>query len=233
VHAGDPCTDGPECAYLCNEAAANCFVPAGTRCTDDGNLCSDDRCDGAGACKHPSRPDAEGAECDEDGDACTVDVCRSAECVHDRLVAASDCTLLQDPFRQALSLGIQVDGLIALVGEADSSGVLTVLRRIRGDLTGAARALGGKAKAPPAVRDTPLRQRVKLALVAVRHTRQRIAAFLSALSRPGVRPRLDANVVDEIERRAHLLRQGVKTLKADLRRLRRVFGTFVRPGRGG
>jgi hypothetical protein len=81
------------------------------------------------------------------------------------------------------------------------------------------------------MRETPLRHRVKLALTAVRRTPQRIAAFLHDLASPGVRPRLDANVAGEVERRARVLNQGVRTLKADLRRLRRVFASFTRQRR--
>jgi hypothetical protein len=151
--------------------------------------------------------------------------------VHERLVEPSDCTLLQDPLRQALSLGTQVDGLITFVGDAAPKELVGTLARIRQDLTAAARALGGKASGSPVIRETPLRHRVKLALMAVRRTPQRIAAFLNDLARPGVLPRLDANVAGEVERRARVLNQGVRTLKADLRRLRRVFATFTRQRR--
>jgi hypothetical protein len=244
VHAGDPCVGGPECANVCNEAAGNCFAPAGTACTDDGNVCTDDRCDAAGSCAHAGAgepagftaepPRGEGEECDEDADACTDDVCRSGECVHERLVEPSDCTMVQDVLRQALSLGVQVDGLIALVGEDGPPDLAGVLARIRDDLTSAARALGGKVKSAPAAFESPFLQRVRLAFVAVKRAQPRIATFLATLDRPGVRARLDPDVAAEVERRGRLLNQGVKTLKGDLRRLRRVFATFVRArGRAG
>src|SRR4029077_15232383 len=35
------------------EANDNCALPAGTACADDGNPCTFDQCDGAGACLHP------------------------------------------------------------------------------------------------------------------------------------------------------------------------------------
>src|SRR5262249_31647762 len=60
-HPGDPCTSGPECAQTCNEAADNCFDLATTPCTTDGNVCTDDHCDGAGACAHS----ANSAPCDD------------------------------------------------------------------------------------------------------------------------------------------------------------------------
>ena len=54
VHAGDPCTGGPECANTCNEGANNCFDPGGTACTDDGETCTTDQCNGTGTCAHPA-----------------------------------------------------------------------------------------------------------------------------------------------------------------------------------
>jgi hypothetical protein len=53
-HAGDPCTAGAECHRACDEAGQSCVDDtAGTPCSDDGDLCTGDRCDGAGACAHP------------------------------------------------------------------------------------------------------------------------------------------------------------------------------------
>ncbi len=50
THPGDPCTGGGECANVCNEGAANCFIASGTPCTPDGDPCTIDQCDGAGHC---------------------------------------------------------------------------------------------------------------------------------------------------------------------------------------
>jgi YVTN family beta-propeller protein/cysteine-rich repeat protein len=49
-HAGDPCVGGTECADACNEASDDCFDASNTACTDDGNGCTNDECDGAGNC---------------------------------------------------------------------------------------------------------------------------------------------------------------------------------------
>ena len=57
AHSGSPCTT--ECNQTCNEATDTCFDPAGTPCSEDGLVCTRDECDGAGACTHPARPDAE------------------------------------------------------------------------------------------------------------------------------------------------------------------------------
>ena len=53
-HTGDPCEGGVECADVCNEDANNCFIRAApaTPCTADQNDCTDDVCDGLGACAH-------------------------------------------------------------------------------------------------------------------------------------------------------------------------------------
>jgi hypothetical protein len=243
VHAGDPCVGGSECADTCDEVAGNCFATAGTPCTDDGNVCTDDRCDAAGACRHAAAADGpavgftaepprgEGEECDEDGDACTTDLCLAGGCAHQRLVAPSDCTLLQDALRQALSLGVQVDGIAVLVGSDGPHEPVMLLARIRDDLTAVARVLGGKAKDAPGVVESPFRQRVRLALVEIQRTRLRIAGFRTSLSRTGARARLGPEVASEIERRTRLLSDGVKALKAELKRLRRVLATFVQSRR--
>ena len=78
LHAGDPCATGSQCADACNEGAESCLDPLGVACTADSNPCTDDQCDGAGACVHPGKPD--GAACDDgnsctDGDTCTGGVC--------------------------------------------------------------------------------------------------------------------------------------------------------------
>jgi YVTN family beta-propeller protein len=77
-HTGDPCAGGPECAQTCNEAGGNCFDPVTTPCTSDGNVCTDDHCDGAGACMHSNNT----APCD-DGVFCNgTDVCSGGACTH-------------------------------------------------------------------------------------------------------------------------------------------------------
>jgi hypothetical protein len=241
VHAGDPCIAGPACADTCNEKAGNCFAPAGTPCTDDDNVCTDDRCDANGICRHAAVADGpavgfvaaplsgEGEECEEDADACTEDVCRSGVCAHERLVAPKDCTLLQDALRQALSLETQSGGLAIVAGDDGLKTGIPLLTRVHSDLSAAARALGGKNKGVPGFFESPLRRRVRLALLAVQRTRPRIAGFLRTLSRPGLS--LDPEVTKEVERRAHVLNQGVKALKAELRRLHRLFATFARTRR--
>ncbi len=54
VHVGDPCIGGSECADLCDEIGDTCNRPNGSECTDDGDLCTEDVCDGNGQCVHPA-----------------------------------------------------------------------------------------------------------------------------------------------------------------------------------
>jgi hypothetical protein len=54
VHAGDPCAGGPECADSCDEAAASCFEPDGTPCSDDGDACTADTCEEGVCASAPS-----------------------------------------------------------------------------------------------------------------------------------------------------------------------------------
>jgi cysteine-rich repeat protein len=77
VHAGDPCAGGAECARTCREALHACADPAGTACSDEGDVCTDDRCNGSGACAHTPNT----AACD-DGNPCTIgDTCSGGTCV--------------------------------------------------------------------------------------------------------------------------------------------------------
>jgi hypothetical protein len=76
LHAGDPCAGGAECANTCDEVTTSCFTPAGASCTDDGNPCTNDACDGAGTCAHPANT----APCD-DGFFCNgADTCADTQC---------------------------------------------------------------------------------------------------------------------------------------------------------
>jgi hypothetical protein len=81
VHAGDPCAGGGDCSNSCNESADNCFDASGTSCTDDGNECTANECDGAGACVAIDLPAA--TPCTDDGNVCTDDECDGAGlCTH-------------------------------------------------------------------------------------------------------------------------------------------------------
>lgn len=104
LEAGEQCDDGNTAAGDC--CSPSCIAePAHSLCTSDGNVCTDDRCDGAGACTHqpnssacgsaclpatcsagacvPQDPAPPGAPCASDGIACTYDGCDGAgHCAH-------------------------------------------------------------------------------------------------------------------------------------------------------
>jgi cysteine-rich repeat protein len=62
--------DGDCCSSTCQ------FEPSGSPCESDGNVCTDDECDGAGTCEHNNNT----APCD-DGDPCTSnDQCSGGVC---------------------------------------------------------------------------------------------------------------------------------------------------------
>jgi cysteine-rich repeat protein len=59
VEPGEQCDDGPVNGQPGDCCSASClFQPAGTLCPDDGDLCTLDACDGAGACGHSVAPAA-------------------------------------------------------------------------------------------------------------------------------------------------------------------------------
>ena len=80
---GEQCDDGNTVNGDC--CSATCTQePAGSPCADDGNLCTDDKCNGVGLCLHVNNT----LPCD-DGLYCTVnDTCSNRECVG----AARDCS---------------------------------------------------------------------------------------------------------------------------------------------
>lgn len=65
LDAGETCDDGNATSGDC--CSATCQLdPIGTACDDDVDLCTEDVCDGAGACTRPFLPDADGdGDCDE------------------------------------------------------------------------------------------------------------------------------------------------------------------------
>ena len=74
---GDPCTID-SCAAA-KQACIHTPAEQGSACSDDGQVCTNDICDG-GTCSHP--PVAGGTVCDADGSACTVaDSCQQSACV--------------------------------------------------------------------------------------------------------------------------------------------------------
>jgi parallel beta-helix repeat protein len=83
THTGDPCLPGTVCNITCQEAPLGtftCFDPAGTVCTSDGNVCTDDQCDGLGACLNTNNS----APCNDNLVCNGADTCSAGTCsVHD------------------------------------------------------------------------------------------------------------------------------------------------------
>jgi cysteine-rich repeat protein len=89
THAGDPCTAGGECQNGCNETLDLCVSTAGESCTEDGNDCTFDQCNGAGSCTHPPKfflPCDDGLFCNGD------DQCLNGSCsLHNGNPCSIDC----------------------------------------------------------------------------------------------------------------------------------------------
>lgn len=78
--AGEDCDDGNTLAGDCCSPTCQ-FESAGAACTDDGNTCTTDACDGAGVCDHTILPDGQSCTDDEvctHSDACAAGVCVGA-----------------------------------------------------------------------------------------------------------------------------------------------------------
>ncbi len=58
------------CTGTSSACPPNGFQPVGTSCLDDGDRCTQDRCDAVGSCIHPPQPPACGNGCPESGEAC-------------------------------------------------------------------------------------------------------------------------------------------------------------------
>ena len=127
---GDPsdtdCDDPDTC-----DGAGNCddnYVPPGTACTDDGNVCTDDVCDGTGACIGtyqvrlfgdivPSfcppicpQPDVDDITCllDDFGDGPSVDGCDGSVSSTDLAPCGGDGTLDLDDILAILDAFAQI-----------------------------------------------------------------------------------------------------------------------------
>jgi hypothetical protein len=86
VDNGATCTDGNECTVGDSCSGGQCVGKSQNAC-DDGDVCTNDTCDGAKGCAHTA---LDGGKC-EDGDACTTgDTCKSGACASGGLKACTD-----------------------------------------------------------------------------------------------------------------------------------------------
>jgi hypothetical protein len=246
VGEGELCTDD---GFACTDdvcTAGGCLhVPVDTRCGVPGE-CTTAHC-------APERPDADAAgcvverqasaACVEDGDPCTDDRCAADRCLHAAVPDAAACAPVTPAFRKALGLAALARGLGADVGApADASGTLRAatvatltgpLTRVDAALQAAAAALAGRLAAPADAgtrlfAETPAQQRARIALTQVLRTPRQVRTFLQAVAQARAHAELDGAHAARLRRRGRLLLRGTKTLKGDLRRLRRVSQTFAR-----
>lgn len=79
IDAGEQCDPGPQFMGCCNALCQ--LASTATTCADEGNVCTDDLCDGTGTCTHS--PSAAGEACPDEGDVCTADTCDGGgACIH-------------------------------------------------------------------------------------------------------------------------------------------------------
>ncbi|MBI5505018.1 MAG: hypothetical protein HY899_09445 [Deltaproteobacteria bacterium] len=124
--AGEDCDDGNTVDGDC--CSATCLAEtAGSPCTADANVCTDDVCDGAGTCGHPDNtaPCSDGLYC-TDGDVCSGGVCRAgaARNCNDANVCTTDsCNETIDACVHANNALSCDDGLYCTTGDVCSGGV--------------------------------------------------------------------------------------------------------------
>jgi cysteine-rich repeat protein len=117
---GEACDDGHLPPGDC--CALGCTLdPAGSACADDGNVCTDESCDGSGTCLHTAntascdstcapggvcasgvcespQPAPTGTTCDRDGNACTVDTCNgTGTCAAAGPLDCGPCAVCEPP----------------------------------------------------------------------------------------------------------------------------------------
>ncbi len=110
-NSGEECDDGNTAGGDC--CSATCTnEPAGTLCSSDGNVCTDDKCNGVGLCLHVNNT----APCN-DGNFCSVgDACRDRMC---RAGAPRDCS---GAFTDPCVTGVCDEGADACVAEPAADG---------------------------------------------------------------------------------------------------------------
>ena len=123
THRGDPCRLLGEC-HGCDETRDQCLSPAGAECTEDGNVCTDDLCDGAGFCSHVPNTSACLAPCVQES------LCQDGACIPGTVpvvcTPASQCSLQGtcDPAIGLCSDPPKPDGASCSDGDACTAGDL-------------------------------------------------------------------------------------------------------------
>ena len=239
---GDPCPDdGVSCTDDTCTAGSCLHLPIDSRCVPPGQCtstaCAPQATDADAAGCLPGTPLPEGAECAEDGEPCTDDVCRANSCVHASVPDVATCEPVSKAFRLTLVLASQAHAIAA-----------TVTRLAPETLPAAARALDRLAQLKRVLRDTARTLAGKSPLLT---TPRRATGFeptagqLRAIAASGqlaavsalvrevlftlrrLAPSSDPELLATTIERTRTIRRGVRRLKVELKRLRRVQQTFA------
>jgi hypothetical protein len=237
---GDAC---PDDGFSCTDDACttgSCLhVPIDSRCLAPGecasSACAPGASDADAAGCLPGTPLPEGAECAEDGEPCTDDVCHANSCEHASVPDTLTCEPVTKGFRLTLVLASQAHALAA-----------TVERLAPVTQPAAARALSRLAQLELALRDTARALSGRTALPARRAeglgpTTGQLRAIAAAGELDGasglvreivfnlrrLAPSSDAQLLATTLERGLALRRGVRRLKLELKRVRRVQQTFA------
>ena len=230
----EPCTDdGVPCTSDQCASGSCVHVPIHARC-EVTDTCAQATCeptsteaDADGCRLSPAQSD--GSTCTEDLDPCTRDICRTGMCAHEPVPSLQACAPVADPFRQSLVLAAfavelsnEVDATPQL-GDGDRLALRDLLEQIRAGLVQAAGQLNGL---DPTADTAQARSRQAFPLLKpLTKQARRFVKLVKQAQRRGELAPEDAVVLKENGR--DLLR-GVRTLKRDVRRLRKVTRVFSR-----
>jgi hypothetical protein len=175
----------------------------------------------------------DGSPCDDDLDPCTDDRCDDGDCEHDRVGFPEACAPVLAPFQRVLVLTPFTQRLTVRMGTlpvgappAFTSGqraaLVADLNAVSTQLELARRVLAGL---DPAVNDTA--QARAAAVLPEAEEALRLATLVHDLVRSAVRAeQFDDPTANELERSSADLVRGVKALRRDLVRLRKVSQVF-------
>jgi slime mold repeat-containing protein len=242
-----PLSDGESCAddgFTCTDdacSAGSCLhVPIDSRCVAPGE-CASAACapqapgaDVAGCL--PGTPLPEGADCAEDGLPCTDDVCRENSCVHASVPDVETCEPVTRAFRLTLVLASQARAIagnvqrLAPETEPMPARALGKLAQVEATLRDTAAALAGRTPVSTTGRAGGLEPTVgQLRAVAAADRLASVPGHVreALLALRRLAPSSDDELLALTIERARSLRRGVRRLKLELKRLRRVQQTFA------
>jgi hypothetical protein len=106
VGPGEACDDGDRGSLDCCDRTCQ-FDALDAVCGADADLCTLERCDGAGTCGHMNAP--AGTHCDADADLCTLDRCNAAAVCEHVYEPRNDCVPPVKPRHSTLRISDAVD----------------------------------------------------------------------------------------------------------------------------